>query len=63
MRFDAVDERWLEAFKVHLLENLAQNTARLYLAKVKAALNQAVRQKIIPIKSIQLHRAHQAHRE
>ena len=49
VRFDAVDERWLETFKGHLLENLAQNTARLYLAKIKAALNQAVRQKIIPI--------------
>jgi len=49
VRFDAVNEPWLEALKVHLLENLAQNTARLYLAKVKAALNYAVRHKIIPV--------------
>ena len=48
LRFEDVTERWLERFGSYLLDNLVQNSARTYIQKVSTALNQAVKQKIIP---------------
>lgn len=47
MSFDEVDDQWMENFKLYLLKNTSQNTAHTYFNKVKAALYQAVRDKII----------------
>lgn len=47
--FEAVDERSLEDFQRFLADSeLAPNTQQLYYSKVKAALNEAVRRRIIP---------------
>ncbi len=58
LTFEEVDTNFLEKFKKHLLEaritksntRLAQNSALSYFNKVKAALNQAFDEKIIPDK-------------
>ena len=47
LRLLAVDERWLEAFRDYLLEQVAQATARVYFSKVRAALRQAMRKRLI----------------
>ena len=45
--FSAIDERWLEDFKAYLVEQLSPNTAHTYFSKIKASLNQAIKDKII----------------
>ena len=47
--FASITEQWLEAFRDHLLNDtgLSQSSARLYFAKVRAALRQAFKDKII----------------
>lgn len=47
LKFEDVNERWLEKFSEYLLKEVSQNTARTYLQKVSTALNQAVKHKII----------------
>jgi integrase len=47
IKFGAVDRRFCEGFKAHLLEELNPNTARVYFAMFKAVLNRAVRDEII----------------
>jgi integrase len=46
--FREIDEEWLEDFKDFLLENFKRNSAHTYFSKVKAALRQAVKERIIP---------------
>lgn len=56
LNFEDVTERWIEKFSLYLLENVSQNSARTYLQKISATLNQAVKQKIIvqnPYKFVQ----------
>lgn len=45
--FRAIDETWIDGFTAYLLDQVSANTASTYLAKVKAALNIAIRRKII----------------
>jgi integrase len=45
--FGSITEEWLEELKKFLLSKLNRNTSGTYFAKIKAALNQAVRDKII----------------
>lgn len=47
LKFEDVTERWLEKFSSYLLNEVSQNSAITYLQKVNAALNLAVKQKII----------------
>lgn len=47
LRFEELDEQWLENFKAYLLSEVAQNSAHTYFNKIKASLHQAVRDKII----------------
>ncbi len=47
LKFEDITENWIEKFTKYLLINLSQNSARTYLQKISAALNTAVRQKII----------------
>lgn len=48
IKFYAIDEKWLEDFKKYLMNTLkSQNSAHTYFSKINAALNQAVRDKII----------------
>jgi len=49
--FKSITESWLDNFKEYLLsrENLSQNTARSYFAKMRTSLNQAVRDKILMV--------------
>ncbi|PVW12165.1 tyrosine-type recombinase/integrase [Marixanthomonas spongiae] len=47
LKFEDVTERWLEKFSQYLQSNLSQNSARTYFQKVRTALNQAVKHKII----------------
>ena len=47
LKFEDVNERWLERFSDYLNKKLSQNSARTYLQKVNTALKQAVKQKII----------------
>jgi hypothetical protein len=47
VQFSAINEEWLELFKNYLLSKVAANTAHGYFSKIKAALRQAVRDKII----------------
>jgi len=47
IQFSAVTDDWLETFKTYLLTKVSQNTAHSYFSKVKAALKQAVKDKII----------------
>jgi len=46
-QFSAITDGWLEQFKSYLLTIVSQNTAHTYFSKIKAALNQAVKDKII----------------
>ena len=48
LKFENITESWLENFRDYLLQIVAINSARTYLQKVSTALNQAVKQKIIP---------------
>jgi len=50
LQFGSVTEEWLETFKVYLqtTAGLKKNSAGAYFAKIKACLNHAVRDKIIP---------------
>jgi integrase len=45
--FSSITEEWLEEFKAFLLSKLKPNAAGAYFAKVKACLNQAVKDRII----------------
>lgn len=46
--FSKIDERWIERFRDYLLESgLSPSTVNAYLNKIKAALNFAIRDKII----------------
>ncbi len=47
IQFSAVTDDWLETFKTYLLTKVSQNTAHTYFGKIKAALKQAVKDKII----------------
>jgi integrase len=47
VQFSAVNEEWLELFKNYLLSKVTANTAHGYFSKMKAAMRQAVRDKII----------------
>jgi len=42
-----IDKRWIIKFRDHLLDCVSNNTARTYYGKIKAALNEAVRDEII----------------
>lgn len=47
LKFEDVNEHWIQSFTLYLLKHLSQNSTRTYLQKVSTALNLAVRQKII----------------
>lgn len=47
IQFSAINEEWLELFKNYLLSKVTANTAHSYFSKMKAAMRQAVRDKII----------------
>jgi len=47
IQFSAVTDAWLETFKTYLVTKVSQNTAHTYFGKIKAALRQAVKEKII----------------
>jgi integrase len=44
--FSALNHLWLEEFQSYLLERIGQNTANLYLTKVKAVIKEAVKNRI-----------------
>ena len=45
--FKNINERWLEKYQDYLLKQVSRNSAHTYYSKIKAALNHAVRDKII----------------
>lgn len=45
--FVDVDEKFCEGFKDYLIQRIARNTSHVYYSKIKAALNQAVRDGIL----------------
>jgi len=47
--FAAIDEKWLDEFKMFLLENVSRNTAHTYFSKIKAALKRAKKEGILSI--------------
>ncbi len=47
IQFSAVTDDWLETFKAYLVTKVSQNTAHSYCSKIKGALKQAVKEKII----------------
>jgi integrase len=47
IQFSAVNEEWLEEYKSYLLTKVSTNTAHMYFSKMKCALKQAVKDKII----------------
>jgi site-specific recombinase XerD len=47
IQFSAVNEEWLEGYKSYLLTKVSTNTAHMYFSKIKYALRQAVKDKII----------------
>ena len=54
--FKNINERWLEKYQYFLLKQVSRNSAHTYYSKIKAALNHAVRDKIIqsnPCKRVQ----------
>ncbi len=54
--FKNINERWLEKYQDYLLKQVSRNSAHTYYSKIKAALNHAVRDKIIqsnPCKRVQ----------
>ena len=48
VRLDRADERWLERLQNFLLTRVSPNTARTHASKVRAALNEAYRRRLIP---------------
>lgn len=46
--FSLVDERWLISFQKYLLNQVSKNSAQTYFNKIKAALNRARIDKLIP---------------
>ncbi len=46
--FKHVNENWIQQFQDYVIEQVTGNTALTYMAKVKAALSQAVRDRILP---------------
>lgn len=46
--FKHVNEHWVQDFQDYVIEHVTGNTALTYMAKIKAALNQAVRDRILP---------------
>ncbi len=47
IRFSAVTDDWLETFKTYLVTKVSPNTAHMYFSTIKAALKQALKEKII----------------
>jgi len=47
LNFENVTTHWIEKFSEYLLKEVSQNSARMYLQKINAALNQAVKERII----------------
>jgi len=47
IHFAGVTDDWLETFKTYLVTKVSPNTAHTYFSKIKAALRQAVKDKII----------------
>jgi integrase len=47
IKFLQINEKWLEDFKVYLLQNVTKNTANLYFKVLKIALKKAVKEKIL----------------
>ena len=47
INFASVTDQWLEKFRDFLLTKVSRNTAHTYFSKIKATLNQAVKDKII----------------
>ncbi len=45
--FDRLTEEYLRGFRDHLTANLKQNSAGVYLARIKTAIHQAVRDRIL----------------
>lgn len=48
VRLKDLDEKWQTGFKKHLLSMVKQNSAHSYYNKVKAAMKEAVKRKLIP---------------
>ena len=46
IKFNAINDLWLEDFKSYLLTQVSSNTAHTYFSKIKAALNLAFKNKI-----------------
>jgi len=46
--FSAIDEKWLVSFQKYLLNVVSKNSAQTYFNKIKASLNRAKRDKLIP---------------
>lgn len=51
--FKAVTAQWLEQLKTYLLKQVSQNSAATYYHKIKAALNKAIKEKIIKVNPAQ----------
>lgn len=47
LNFEHITVHWIERFSTYLLKEISNNSARTYLQKVNAALNQAVKERII----------------
>lgn len=47
LTFAQLDDRFLDGFKAYLLSKVKQNTAWMYMSKIKAAINQAIRENIL----------------
>lgn len=47
LTFENVTINWLEKFSSYLLNEVSQNSARVYMQKINATLNQAVKERII----------------
>lgn len=48
IRLSAINEQWLKSFQGYLLSKVTRNTAHNYFAYINAALNIAVKEKLIP---------------
>jgi integrase len=46
--FKHINENWIQRFQDYVIEHVTGNSALTYMAKLKAALNQAVRDRILP---------------
>ncbi len=46
--FKHINEQWIQQFQDYVVDHVSGNTALTYMAKIKAALNQSVRDRILP---------------